>query len=799
MGEQNTEPVTNDTTVFGQDRSGIDYQPGNLSTYRQAHVKNMVSIHDQESIKAFLQKPLFVNSYSVSTGATAGATLATIPFPWNGTWADPSPWKNKLQGFLGFRGDLEFIIRCNASRFAQGMLLVHYLPAASASPDDTNGHLVNLTTRSQLPNVILNVNKDTEIRFRVPYVAPADFCNLENQSAGWGNLYITHYLPFKDPNATTVQIDVYASLHDVELAIPTFVTVQSNVADKEHKPSMIAKKAAKIAKGFKHVPMLSSVAGTAEWALDATSKALAAFGYASAAIETEPTRVHSLANPYILNYDGADTGIGYGLSSRNKLDVLPGFAGFEHDEMAIESIVARSTYYRSGSWAVSDVTGTNIMSFNHGPATFKNTFTGSGSFGRTWVTNTPLSFIESFGQYWRGSIVYTIRLAKTEFHTGLLEFLFRPTASGTTGAMTQNQSMFTFRHILDMTQSDTFVIEVPYMALTPWTSQGGTIGEVRLNIINPLRCPANVDQTVDMLVEVAGGSDFEIAGMSNVMWVPHMSADFTPASNENQSTGRMDTRTIAGVVGGAHEAPMTLDHNRYCMGEKITSVKQLISRSTKLINPSNTAGTFGPFTNVLQQITTFKPSVMGGSYFDNTLGAWRDHPLSGDWFCSISSCYALWRGSVRMRIRSPVRNQPFAVTWTGIPATGLQSDWTNAPTTSGLVKGYATGNYYFHDQTSPLASVTFPQYTKGHSEYASTVFNKQLAATKGATLPARAQTTYERNTYAKVFAPGGTYTTYALEMYRAAGEDVSLGFFIGVPAMVDVSLALDYDSLSTNF
>jgi len=166
-------------------------------------------------------------------------------------------------------------------------------------------------------------------------------------------------------------------------------------------------------------------------------------------------------------------------------------------------------------WDGINAPGTTLASWNVMPGVL--TATDGGGFP------TAVTFVAGTFRLWRGSMKYRLTVAKTAFHTGMLEIVWQMGYNSAVPA-SPSQDALSQRLIWDVTRQSSIEVEVPYCARTPFTqvyfAQFGTIlhasdlttGVLYVNVINPLMDSSGVvPSAISIVVYQAGGKDIEFA------------------------------------------------------------------------------------------------------------------------------------------------------------------------------------------------------------------------------------------------------------------------------------------------
>jgi hypothetical protein len=758
---------THAATGFLEDATERIYEPFPIVQYDPRKLNTGLVNLDRTDVIKMLETPVRIRSLNVVSTATANTTLDdwTLPFD-SSNYSSPgigqNMWLSRLNAFQGFRGDAVLEFKVNCQRFAQGRLLIQFIPGQS-NPIGRKSRRFNLMTKTQCPNVQINLNRDTSVVMKLPYVSawPAydltrlgptgNLETLETAAGIIGTIYASVYSPLV--GASAVDIEVYLHFENVELYNIAFAP-QANAEDKEaprnegllSKPLNVIADAAGI---MTKIPSLKSYAGTAEWFTRLMAKAASSYGFSKPFNESANVRANLLQHPYAANCDGDSACVKLGLSHSAKLDVLPSFAGNDLDEMSIEYICNRSAYFAAFNYNTTDVAGAELWWTTVAPYDLDTSETIAGLEVKTFV---PFSYMATFFRLWRADLVYTFKVIKTEFHTGRLQVKFNP-GQALSGSFAT--SAYSARVILDMKESDTFVVKVPYMSLTPMLTNNLSTGFLRVNVITPLMCPPTVSSGVTVLVEVSA---------ENVCFAQPMPVNNYPVNGTNSSftpqAGELGDEEVAPrekvlVLPGLDSNLRPYDHTRFTCSEAVTSIKQLLTRFAYLSDDysgstSNTTAIISPF-------------GLGATY--EIAGTYTATGLKGDYLTALAPLFALRRGSVKLWFTNRASSDSIMAMGdsiednrTNVTYTGSQRPVNNYIPTHKPVSGFAD-------------MVQVPQYSRTHS------------------MGCEAQYTSPRNldigepTTLIYYRTATAWTAGTLTFARSVGDDFQLGYFLGVPVM----------------
>lgn len=810
-----SDPIPGGTgTTFAETEGAVSYYVTPMKETLTSDLTDAVDSGYHQTIVHFLQKPYPIRTGTISTATPVG-DIAASEIEIFGDISALTLYTEKLKGFLGFKATTIIRLQTNATRFMQGRLLMHFVPQAASHQDDVYGiRNVNLTTISQHPRVELDIATQSEAIFEIPYISPANCLNLQTGVGNVGSVWLTVYSPLEVGASAPTEFTytMWISFKDIEISTPStpnlvFGTQMNEardmgndigkrilkaippgslkakmVADAENRKSAwlsttlgnMADLSSNIASlALPVAPTLSALAGPTSWALSAAAGLASAFGWSKKTILNEPTIVRFGTSPYMNNSDGNDTSIVLANQSTNEVRVLPGFANTNMDEMSLKSLVQRPAYLTSVTWSVGTAADNFIFVDLVKPAYYYLDRTEQSYAGATVTANTrsylPISYFSRFFRYYRGSVKYTIKFVKTEFHSGRVLISYTP--GNSLSAPDNAASSYVFRDILDIRHSSEFSFICPYVATTPYRptvnttadlGQLASMGYFQIRILNELQAPETVSQSVNIIIEVSACDDFELACP-----VPFIGGD-EPNVNCNIFRTQMDSSSeIVGaiskpigsssIVGSGNLAPA-----EFCIGETITSIKQLLSRFSRVTTKN---------ANASLQNRTWYPYYMGFAGFDS-LGALVTPGMASDWFSRFGACFAYGRGSVRFGVA--------ATTSTTLPTwVTMYTVFDDSVTTASDVSAAGGGSRYMRQH----ATVNFAQMNN-------------FAELK---IPMYAHTPFQNNLFGAVLTPSTTYTpfhnrfgiesttnnpAYTCDTYRAVGDDFQFGFFLNCPLVL---------------
>jgi len=646
----------------------------------------------------------------------------------------------KLDYFTFFRANVKIRLIFNATPFMSGKYWLFFAPFDDVS--NRGAMLGNLPNATGFPGVEIDVGSNAPVEIKMPYCSPLSHFNLIDSHSNMGEMYIVPINPIQSgtsPLTVGANFTIFAWFEDIELAMPTSkpVTVPSDpdeevwtaqigsvadeevwtaqVGSEEHAAtsgppiSGIANTVAAAASVLGSVPVLGSWMRPVEWVSRAIGGAASAVGW------NKPTNLDKNC-PYInvpakgfTNVDGIDLSSKLGAMPDNGLTYDGGIFSTEVDEMDLTYVSSKSCLFRSAiPWTLTSAVGTNL----HYNAVAPGLVLGTSIFSPTTV-----AYVASMFQQWRGTIKYRIAAAKTAFHTGRLRITYHPGVYGSdalTGTIAENA----YNWILDLSVSSELEFEVPYVSNVPWKEvylgqyddanwdlERYSTGTITITVLNELRKASDsVADNVPLNMWISGGEDIAYAMPDFARFAV---AEPLSELGERQEDPELEWKAqVFNLTSTAIEHneqvqdtsasvfPMgMMDHTmaeQLCIGEKITSLRQLIKRFglTSMGDPFpyvNETGVSYSFPGPIPMNSDkylFNKIRIDPAYFGETTTTasvqWQtiqypvsraaDGGLTDDTFNAvvqfparcplyyISYLYRFWRGSRRYKFATPATN-----------------------------------------------------------------------------------------------------------------------------------------------
>lgn len=793
-------------------RTANDANVAQTSPHKEMSIKSSILTMPNDgvpaSVKSFLGKP-----FKFVQGDLTTTDLPTT-FP-NYQTSDPlraNPlYVEKLSGVMSIRYTTVITLQVNANRFQQGRYILAFLPTGGACVNETNNaqnaswifmHRANKTQITQLHHCEIDINTTTEVQLRIPYqsafTALSWYPTPGRQYFGDpGAFFIYPYSPLKSAvGNTTAGYTLWVHYEDIEVfgnTVPMApllppASVESQMAWNPRKArggkklDLLAAESGvsqPLSKGLKmvseglamtsNIPLLSSITQPLSWAADAASTMTGYMGWSKPQITTPIVRMNRFPHAHIANEDQPDDSQNIALFSNNHVEVLPGFAGNDIDELSIDYLKSIPSYFHQLNWTSSNTRGLKIWTKTISP------YEMQGPIQENCNVFTPVAFLSTMFSRYTGGIRIHLKFVKTEFHSGRLMFAFNPFESGcATSNMTYADTEYLHKTILDIREQTDFIIEVPYVSIVPWRqSQGAatslntamSYGEVALFVLDPLVAPETVVNNVDILVEASGADDLRFSvpiGSSHIPNVPTQlqMGDFKSIDNPSA----VDVVDVS-VVGGASQGVANFDGETACVGEVVQSFRSLLKRG----------GVMGYTTAA--QATTQNINLLPYAWIaqDASSGGYAD--VTYDIYTILSSIFCLQRGGVRIRY--------MATSAAGLMTTSLRNTVDSEAQRDDIfhITNLSTQDFIDDCANRPLVNqltqmggiaVNVPYYHYTHSSPSSA----QMIAVD-------AHYTFKTNKGANAvslqtqFQPAVNFAT--VYTYRSGSDDCNFGGFVSIP------------------
>jgi len=639
------------TTCFVEDESLVK------TSLKLSPIENDYEIKF-ETIKDFLGKPYLLQSFAWGTGSAENSNLYLVDIA--PTLASVAVWADKIRGFELIRGTFNLRVQINASPFQAGKILLHYLPnyadRVAIDPLFAARYNTLMIQKYQHPHILLDC-RDTVAIFSVPYISPSPFYDVKSATYDWGRIFLDVASPLAigtgaAVGTTTAEVTVFGYWSDVELAAP--IRPQSNKKEKfvarkgadleerEHAIGPIThglRAVSSAASTLSSIPVLSPIMNTVSWAADVGSQIASIFGWSKPRSNDAVMIMARQPMRYSGTNDGPDTSLPIALTSTNAIEITDDYSITSEDEMSLKYLLSVPTYTDRITWTTSQASGSSLLIQDVRPQVLMEQTTNTvGAFNHFARFGAPLYYLSNFFGFWRGSMTLHIKIAKTMYHSGKLLITFTPIES-TLVSPGVTDSIYSLREIIDIREQSEITLKLPYMLHRHYLSPSQNMGRVNIYVLNDLRCPETVAQSVDLLVFWKAGDDFEY--QSPV--APTVGAGiYTPQSDT------VETIINSGIAETAVK-PCSTKYSSKSIGEHFLSIKNLLNRNSQLI-PAVTSQNYTGLT------FTLNPWHISGITNVPAVGTIRSGAYSADAFSYLAPMYNYYRGKSRVLLTADSAN-----------------------------------------------------------------------------------------------------------------------------------------------
>lgn len=304
------------------------------------------------------------------------------------------------------------------------------------------------------------------------------------------------------------------------------------------------------------------------------------FGWSKPQLSHAGNTVVVRPSQYFGNTDGIDHSHVMSLDVMNNVDSYPSMTGTDLDECSFEFLKRVPNFIGYFNYSETNIDDDVLASWwvcpNYvQPFKYKLMDENKSIVDQVKIEEnlpTNLGYISSPFTYWTGSIVYTFRFVKTDYHSGRVEFSFHPFASylGAT-----DRYDYVYRVVVDLRQNSEVSITIPYVSPQQWKlleydsnkfnpfnvsndpSKATpdylkySPGIFVVRALTPLVCQTNiVAKSVGCLVECRAGDDYQVQCPSHSTYFPYTFTRAAPTPKSQSGVvyavpGTQDTRTRA--------------------------------------------------------------------------------------------------------------------------------------------------------------------------------------------------------------------------------------------------------------
>lgn len=750
----------------------------------------------------------------------------------------------KVNGFAFMRSGMNVAVMVNAQKFQVGRLIIWAVPYPNNLPVRMSMQQTTPTGLTQLPHTFIDLQGSPKlVHFYLPHIGPYVQYDIPAALPTLWQINVGVFNQLQDPSGNTVTVSMWGNLDHPDFKVPTCTPagaapagyrnfVKSEKCENAFRfkgseapqmagGSMIGQGVALVGSLASAVlpeaaPLIGMVSQVAQGALG--SKQL---NGASKPEDYAPsTRIVIDNNPNFPNVDGTSTSTSLGVMTVNSAPTQPGVFGTSKDEMSIQSIVTRPAFINYFHWDNAQSEETVLFSNDITPSFY---IIGTPpEAGNPIIQCTPYSYIASGFMKWRGSMVYSFSAVKSQFHSGRLEIIWIPNKKVDTAAQDFTKAV---RVIWDLTESNSISIVCPYVAQNAYKSLMSTTdyvvnntpytddhvsGYFLIRVFNRLQvASANVSNTIIINVSASMGPDADFAVPRRPNLVPYSvqsgfvekkktpfklcGSPLKPPPLKGVSLGVARYHQIEdGEISDILNNPVRYNPivPSSCYGEAVISLRSLMKRKQQIYYTAQ--GSDGAPVTV-NTVTIVAPNftVMNGDD--------QAQDVSPDWIAFAQNLFAFRKGGISLHVRPTVRAIKAA-------SAIAQSQYVSAPffdvkfvvdlhTTFSSSNLNSAAHPIVHspviNYNPALTAVDIPINTglQGwirldipyYSQYPCLFNEISLAIDNAYFNQVYVEAAQQPIGWVIISMPQDIEWTGALDFFRAARDDMDMGFFIGAP------------------
>lgn len=459
-----------------------------------------------------------VGTYTWTTNLNRGATIKSISLPrdavFSGDTTCNQPNKIPFRIHRYWRGDIVVKIHINCNKFQIGQLQCswYYQPKADAAFASRS----NVYTRSGTHHCVISAAPNNEVELRIPYKAYKSMYHTKTYVGDerdlpldMGTLFITVLSPLKTTGETSPKC-----------SFTVFVKYENNEFT-----GMIAG----------DIDMPSQMAEPLEYQMDGVGSILANAVPIVEKLLTSSGNDNNRDNPplngaprYVVPTASHSWSMGTDVVEPLHNLRLSGRAQTCHpdvdiDEMKIDVLKRKYMLCDIFKWSQQNINGAQLWSYSVNPVPPKDRLPkvvepGVNSLAAYQLT--PIGFLSSLFQYWRGSIEYRFDIVASQFHSGKLLLAYIPGVEESAN-VTIEQARASPHIVISLDNAMSYTWRVPFVADRPWWPRRYAGESVSNNVASPSKIFAfvlnelvmaeTVPDSVEILVYMRGGEDMEFA------------------------------------------------------------------------------------------------------------------------------------------------------------------------------------------------------------------------------------------------------------------------------------------------
>nr|QID77674.1 polyprotein [Pink bollworm virus 1] len=480
---------------------------------------DIISNHD-----SLVNRWLIIDTYEWSKDKGRNTTLVSLDLPraaiFSGTTTCNQPNKIPFRIHRFWRGDMIVKIHINCNKFQIGQLQCswYYQPKADGSFPSK----ANVYTRSGTHHCVISAAPNNEVELRIPYKAyksmyhtktsrNSDFHDLP---LDLGTLFVTVLSPLKTTGETSPKCNftVYVKLENNEFT--------GMIAGDIDTPQQVRE--VKNDSGIEY--QMDSVGTILNTAVPLVEKLLVGSSNDNnrdnPPLNAPPTYVVPTAShSWSYGTDISEPLHNLRLSAKAQT-VHP---DVDLDEMDIDVVKRKFMLCDIFKWSQQDSNGQLIWEMPVNPIPPKNYLYQTSPASKSQLATyqlTPIGFLSSMFNYWRGSIEFRFDIVASQFHSGKLMLAYIPGVAEN-AQVSIEQARASPNIVISLDNAMSYTWRVPFIADRPWwprryagesvSNNTDSPSKIFVFVLNELVLAETVPDTLEILVYMRGGEDMEFS------------------------------------------------------------------------------------------------------------------------------------------------------------------------------------------------------------------------------------------------------------------------------------------------
>lgn len=510
----------------------VDYRDTNQGTNVDfEHLQDSTFYQDYTvgaELQEFFSRPVLIDTFEWELGQEINKSYDV----WELYFNHP-PIRRKIDNYGLLSCNLKVKVIINATPFYYGAALVSYRPLSGYLPE-SNIYVpsiakdMGLMARSQRPHFYMYPQTNHGGEMVLPFFLHRNWLAVPDLGdfTRMGVLNIDSVTPLRAASAATtpITISVFVWTENLKLAAPTESMALQSDEYMVSSVSGISSAVAEATGALSKIPVISPFMKATSFVASSFASVAKFFGFTNVPVidNVRPFKdvpFHAFASSEISVPKEKLT-----LDPKNELTIDPRTVGLPpDDELIISKFVGREAYLGQTLWETNDPVNELLRGIDIQPSyvTFNNVVDSNV------FQSTPLFTATQPFAFWRGDIIFRLRIICTQYHRGRLRVTFDPFGDIFTNTDTYTTN---FTRVIDISKDRDIEFRVPYMQALPFLraySGQRTIfhnisakpdqigifsnGSLTFRVVTSLSAPVD-SAPVLLIFSVRAADNFEVAG-----------------------------------------------------------------------------------------------------------------------------------------------------------------------------------------------------------------------------------------------------------------------------------------------